>query len=136
MISVRRRWSCLVPAFLLGLVFLLGGAVPARGFTFNGYTWAPGTQIELHLGPLRPPVALQYGSGSWTESATDALNIWNQYVDSVKLVAAPSASVKGDDGVSSVFFSDAIYGEAWPTGVLAVTLYYSDAGNGAFSETD
>jgi hypothetical protein len=64
------------------------------------------------------------------------MNIWNQYADLVKLVPASSASAGRDDGVSSVFFADTVYGESWPSGALAVTLYFSDAGNGSFSETD
>jgi sugar lactone lactonase YvrE len=114
---------------------LLASIHAAAAFSLNGYSWPHGTQIEMHLQLTRPPVAFQDGSASWNASATDALAIWNSNLDSVQFVAeSPGSAVRGN-GTNEVFFSDTIYGETWPTGALAVTLYQS-SGGGVFTETD
>jgi hypothetical protein len=117
------------------VVFL---TIPQNGFSFslNGYRWPSGTQIEMHLGLSRPPVAFQDGSASWNASAADALAIWNQYVDMAKFVEAAPAGPSGGDGANSVFFSNTIYGQSFGSTTLAVTINYSNLGSGVFTETD
>ena len=61
-----------------------------RTHVLNGYRWPEGTDITMHLGFNGPPYPLQDGSASWNASATDAMRIWNQYIDTVKFV--PSAA--------------------------------------------
>lgn len=90
----------------------------------------------MHLGLNRPPVAFQDGSASWNASAADALATWNQYVDSVKFVEAGPVSPSGGDGANSIFFSNTIYGQAFGSSTLAVTINYSNLGSGVFTETD
>jgi YVTN family beta-propeller protein len=111
--------------------------VPGFSFALNGYTWPYGTSIAMHLQlSSRPAVPLQDGSASWDASAADALAIWNQYLDTAQFVAAAPGQAVGGDGANAVFFASNVYGDRWPTGVLAVTLNYSDADSGVFTETD
>src|SRR3982074_967612 len=84
-------------ACFLGLFLLLGGAAPAFSFALNGYRWPDGTQIAMHLQLTHFSGALQDGSASWNASAADALNIWNQYVDTVQFVAADPSRSSGRD---------------------------------------
>jgi len=124
-------------ACFLGLFLFLGGAVPGFSFALNGYTWPSGTSIAMHLQlSSRPAVPLQDGSASWDASAADALGIWNQYMDGAQFVPAAPGQAYGGDGANAVFFSSNVYGDTWPTGTLAVTLNYSEAGSGVFTETD
>jgi hypothetical protein len=125
-------------ARLLTVCFLLvAGAHSVFAFALNGYSWPAGAQVEmqLELGG-RPPVPFQDGSASWNASAADALATWNQYMDTMQFFQGPPGIVGADDGVNSVFFSSSVYGESWPYGTLAVTLYYSHGAPGVFTETD
>jgi YVTN family beta-propeller protein len=54
----------------------------------------------------------------------------------VKFVQSFSLSPAEGDGANSVFFSNTVYGEAFGTNTLAVTLNVSQAGSGVFTETD
>src|SRR5712671_5853802 len=98
----------------LGLFLFLGGAVLGFSFALNGYRWPDGSQIAMHLQLERTSVRLQDGSADWNASASDALGIWNQYVDGVKFVAAVPVVASASDGANEVFFSDTVYGETWP----------------------
>ena len=119
----------------LAFLVLLGGIQNGSGFALNGFSWPYGSPINIHLQLTGPPVPLQDGSASWNASAADALAIWNQYLDKTPFVEGAGAAPSGGDGVNSAFFSGTMYGEAFPAGVLAVTIYYSSSGS-TFSETD
>lgn len=119
---------------LVGLL-LFAGIPAAAAFSLNGYSWPAGSQISMHLQLSRPPVPLQDGSSSWNASAADALAIWNQHLDTVSFVEGAGSGPAGNDGANSVFFSNNVYGDTFPSGVLAVTLHYSNGG-GVFTETD
>jgi hypothetical protein len=127
---------CSLIACCLASVLFLASLQNGFGFSLNGYRWPSGSQIGMSLGLNRPPVPLQDGSASWNASAADALAIWNQYVDIVKFVEAPATSPSGGDGANSVFFSNTIYGQAFGSTTLAVTINYSNLGSGVFTETD
>lgn len=126
------RRNILVLPLLLSL-----SLAPQRvsAFALNGYHWPDGTNIVMHLQLVRPPVPLQDGSPSWDASAADALSLWNQQLDKAHFVQSGPSSQSGGDGVNSVFFSTSIYGDPFPSSVLAVTVYFSNGG-GVFSETD
>ena len=100
------------------------------GYALEGPTWPAGSEIamSLQLGPTN--VQLQDGSGTWDNSAADALSLWNQQLDTVHFSWSADAGtgVKGD-GVNSVFFSSTVYGQSFGTYVLAVTLYHYDESN-------
>ena len=130
--SRRAIFSCCCLVFLL----LVGRSQNIFAFALNGYSWPPNTQIVMHLQLTRAPVALQDGSPSWTASAADALGIWNQYLESVKFMEAGPLGPSRGDGANSAFFSTNIYGDSFPSNVLAVTLNYSDSGSRVFTETD
>src|SRR2546423_10005612 len=115
-------------ACFLGLFLLLGGAAPGFSFALTGYRWPDGTQIAMHLQLTHFSGALQDGSASWNASAADALNIWNQYVDTVQFVAADPSGSSGSDGANEVLFSGTVYGGSWPTNALAVTIRISSQG--------
>jgi hypothetical protein len=117
------------------LLLLAGGVASTQGYSFHGYSWPLGTQIVMHLQLSRTVVPLQDGSASWNASAADALAIWNQYLDTVQFAEDTPASAAADDHISTVFFSKNVYGMTWPTGTLAVTLYFSPSGS-YFTETD
>jgi YVTN family beta-propeller protein len=119
----------------LGLFLALAGASPVFSFSLNGYRWPDGAQIVLHLQLTHLTDGLQDGSASWNDSAADALNVWNQFADTVQFVAAEPLSSSGNDGASEVLFSSTVYGDSWPANVLAVTLKISSQGN-LFTETD
>lgn len=89
----------------------------------------------MHLQLAHVSGALQDGSDSWNASAADALNIWNQYVDTVQFVAAEPSGSSGTDGANEVLFSNTVYGDTWPSNALAVTLKMSSQGS-VFTETD
>jgi hypothetical protein len=131
--GLSRRCSTLV--CFLGLFLILGGALSVFGYVPSGYIWPAGTQITMHLQLAHASGALQDGSADWNASASDALDNWNQYIDFVTFVAAPPSDSTGGDGANEVFFSNTVYGESWPTGVLAATLRMSSQGN-LFTETD
>src|SRR5882724_1761188 len=131
-------WARRCRAFLacfLGVLLFLGGAVPGFSFALNGYRWPDGTQIAMHLQLTRFTTGLQDGSASWDASATDALNIWNQYLDTVQFVASEPSGSSGSDGANEVLFSKTVYGDSWPSNALAVTLKMSSQGS-VFTETD
>ena len=130
-----RLASRLVTAFGLAFIILVGGIQNSSGFALNGFSWPLGSPINVSLQLVRTPVPLQDGSASWNASAADALAIWNQYLDSASFAEGGGAGPSGGDGANSVFFATTIYGEPFPPGVLAVTVYYSHSGN-VFSETD
>ncbi|MEY2482456.1 MAG: hypothetical protein QOK24_984, partial [Verrucomicrobiota bacterium] len=127
---------CSIIACWLAYALLLTTPKNIFAFSLNGYRWPSGSQVGMNLGLNRPPVAFQDGSASWNASAADALAIWNQYIDTVKFVEAPAVAPSGGDGANSVFFSSTIYGDAWGSNTLAVTINYSNSGSGVFTETD
>jgi hypothetical protein len=119
------------------VVLLLAAHLPGRAiaFSLNGYRWPDATQIAIHLQLTHFSNGLQDGSISWNASATDALNIWNESIDTVQFAAAEPSASSGTDGLNEVAFSNTVYGATWPSNVLAVTLKMSSQGS-LFTETD
>src|SRR4051812_8394388 len=99
---------------LFGLLLLVGGALSVEGYSLMGYAWPEGAEVTMHLQLSRAAVALQDGSASWNASAADALNIWNQYCDSVKFVSDSPSGSSNNDGINQALFSKTIYGDTWP----------------------
>ncbi len=122
-----RLARAILPSFLG--ILLLGGALSAFGYSWTGYTWPVGTQISMHLQLSRTQVPLQDGNADWNASAADALNIWNQYLDTVKFVAAEPTGSSDTNGFNEVLFSKTVYGETWPIGALAVTITQGHQGS-------
>ncbi len=108
--------------------------LPGSAFTLNGYKWPNATQIMLHLNLVRTQVPLQDGNPTWNASAADAIALWNPFIPKVLLVAADPTPPAAQDGLNSVVFANNIYGEAFDSRTLAVTLYWRTGS--VFTETD
>ena len=89
----------------------------------------------MHLGLSHSPSSFPDGTGSWDGSATDALAIWNQYINKAQFVPAGAITPMPEDGANSASFSNTVYGDNWGTGVLAITLRIGSQGSN-FTETD
>ncbi|HVF70108.1 MAG TPA: DVUA0089 family protein [Chthoniobacterales bacterium] len=121
---------------LLALFFGLVSGLPA--YVLEGFTWPEGSNIAVKLQLGDGGVALQDGSGSWNNSAADALATWNQQLTSVHLHenrASPSPPYSGDR-VNSVVFSGTVFGESFGQYVLAVTVYRWEEESGRMTEAD
>ncbi len=108
----------------LALVVIAHGA---SGYVLNGKTWATNTDIVLQLSLGSPSSTLTDGNTSWNTAVLPVLNMWNSQIQRVQLSAvmdstAPAAS---GDHVNSVVFANSVYGQAFGSGTLAVTYYYT-----------
>jgi hypothetical protein len=81
----RALWLALV------LLVFLGSATRVAAYRLNGYSWPNGTTVVMHLQLNRPQVPLQDGSGTWNNSATNALSIWNEHLAAMTFAAGPPA---------------------------------------------
>lgn len=100
-------------------------AATLQAYTFTGSHWTQSPVMQLQLGPNATP--LSDGSPSWDASAQDAWALWNSYIGAIQVQTVPgsSAPIAQGNGYNNVFFSNTVYGSAWGTGVLAVTLTYT-----------
>jgi hypothetical protein len=115
---VRTKLSFTIFAFVACL------ALPCRGFDLEGYTWNRNRTVLMHLSLPATGGPFTDGSPSFNAVAEEALNIWNQHLIHMKFAVnrgsiLPAAS---GDGNTSVTMSNSVYGTAFGTGVLAVTL--------------
>lgn len=86
-----------------------------------GPAWSDGTvRMQLHLGN-----SSTYSDGSTPdESALEAIKLWNPYIKRVQLsgtIVEPGSAIK-NNGANDVSFRSDIYGEAFSSGTLAVTV--------------
>ena len=129
-ISRLRVWAAAVV-----FACVVAAANPAFGFALGGSKWTLNRTVTMHLS-LNRQATLSDGFASFNESAADALKIWNQHL--VHLTFRPaigSPFAPGDgDADTSVFFSSNVYGEAFESRVLAVTILLSR--NDVLTETD
>lgn len=124
-----RHGAIIASALLLALV------QHVHGWVLNGYRWAS-SNTTLHLQLSKEPTHFQDGSSSWNDPAAAAIDIWNSHLDGFQFIRGTSIGAAAPaDGANQVFFSNTIYGDTWPRGVLAVTLNYSSSGS-TFTETD
>jgi YVTN family beta-propeller protein len=121
-------------AFHAALCLAFSGSV--FSFTLNGYRWPRNSSIEMDLQLVRSISFLQDGSPSWDASAADAMRLWNEQLDTVRFIQGPALPPAAHDGHNNVFFANNIYGEAFGSNVLAVTVNLSTGGSGTFTETD
>jgi hypothetical protein len=110
--------------FLASCFLFLAIAGQSRGYNLENMKWRPGAKVVMQLGLGSAPMPLQDGFGSWNASAADAIAIWNGYVDFISFssVSKPSVPKASGDGVSSVFFSNTVFGDSFGEGTLAVTV--------------
>lgn len=111
------------------------GVPPALAYTLTGTKWPASTvTMQLQLGSTTG--TLLDGAASWGASAEDALNVWNNNLGTLKFnVVRDSTATRAErNRLNNVFFSGDVYGDAWGSGVLAVTLTFSSGATTA--ETD
>lgn len=115
---------------------LILAAASAQTYSLEGVNWTKNRTVRMHLAFSGPGHTLSDGFTSWDQSAADALNIWNTYLVHMQFAVdhnslLPPAS---NDADNSAFFSDTVFGDAWGSGVLAITLFSSR--NGIMTEAD
>ena len=109
----------------------------AFAYALTGLAWGDGPiTMQLQLGPLTS--ALNDGSASWDLVAEASLTDWNGQITRSKFTAvrgsvAPKAR---RNSLNNVFFSPDIYGSAWGSGVIGVTLSQRNTTTGLTSEND
>lgn len=115
-------------AVLLALFASLILASPAAAYVFLGSSW-PSGQIPLQLqldatAPTSVALPLNDGATSWNALAQAAANDWNTGLVRSRFTTTTSSATTAryGDGTSSVVFSSSIYGSAFPSRTLAVTL--------------
>lgn len=119
----------------LGLLLCL---MPLGAFAFNkgAQKWTA-TPVVMHL-QLGGSGVLLDGSTSWGASAEDALFKWNALVGAVQfsVVRDSTAAITRGNRINNVIFSGTVYGSAWDSRTLAVTLSTYTVSTNAFTETD
>lgn len=126
-----RRAAIRRPARIGCLAALLWGAAgTAHAFLTYGRVWPAGDVVmHLQLGPVQR--TLSDGQPSWNSVAEAAMNDWNTQISRSRLVAVfDSTAAKGQPNrTNNVFFAENVYGEAFGSGVLAVTVSYRSSRN-------
>lgn len=106
-------------------VALAGLLSPAHAYVVDSRRWDSGAiTMHLNLDTAPLPRALADGSTSWGQVAQQALSEWNAVISRAQFVAVQnsSAPVGRQNGVNNVFFSPTVYGEAWGSGVVGLTI--------------
>ncbi|HEY1581689.1 MAG TPA: DVUA0089 family protein [Chthoniobacterales bacterium] len=120
-------------ALVFSFLFLALTSSPA--FVLEGQSWTRDRTVAIQTS-LGGPHPLIDGFASFNESAQDALNSWNLYLQHLHCVAILGSPVipSMDDDENSAFFSSTVYGDKFGSGVLAITLlsYRGDV----FEESD
>jgi len=105
------------------------GASAVHAYTLTGSHWYGSTiTMQLQLGAASS--ALTDGSASWGVAAEDALATWNNQINATRftVVRDSTAAIAQGNRQNNVFFSNDVYGQAWGSGVLAVTLTFTSGG--------
>ncbi len=115
------------------LAFL--SAQPLFGYALEGESWTLNrtVNVQLSLGGAHPLID---GFPSFNKSAADALNLWNQHLVHLTLLpilASPVVPSSSDDEISASF-SNTVFGDAFGSDTLAVTLISNR--NSITDETD
>ena len=94
------------------------------GYVLESASWTKNRTVVMHLSLPAGSRAFQDGFTSFDESATDALNIWNQYLAHMQFAVDHNSVLPpaGHDADTSVSISNTVYGDAFGSRVLAVTL--------------
>lgn len=115
-------------------------ASAARAYVMDARRWESGTiTMHLNLDTAPLPRKLADGSTSWNQVAQQALDEWNAVIARTRFVAVAGSKMPmgKQNGVNNVFFSPTVYGEAWGSGVVGLTLTVVQGGaNGHRVESD
>lgn len=106
-----------------------------HAFNPSGDRWPDGN-VSMHLQLGAPSTALLDGATSWNAVAESALAAWNAQLTRTKfaVVRASTEPIAYGNGVNNVFWSNTVYGDAWPSRTIGMCL--SRTTNGLFAETD
>src|SRR5690606_20734517 len=106
-------------------------------YNLIGSSWADGN-IVIHLQLGTPPAPLIDGATDWNAIAESALNDWNEHLTRVTFttVRGSNANVARRNGVNDVAFRTSIYGSAFDSRTLAVTLGENNPITGRAAERD
>jgi hypothetical protein len=124
------RWLALIGSAAVA-------ATPSRAFDLIGSTWPDGNIVmHLQLGPAATP--LSDGAPDWATVAESALNEWNAQLGRAKftVVRDSTAAVGRSNRINNVIFREDIYGQAFDSRTLAVTLGTSSGTTGGATEKD
>ncbi|MFZ9839049.1 MAG: matrixin family metalloprotease, partial [Opitutaceae bacterium] len=112
-------------------------AAPVPAYDTTGGTWASG-DIVLHL-QLGPPAApLLDGAADWNAVASSAMDDWNAQLGRSRLVPAPdsTAEVRSGNRINNVVLRPDVFGTAFDSRTLAVTVGFTNRATARFSEQD
>lgn len=117
-----RRYTA---AALCGLLVLFTCASSLRAYVTSSSKWTG--PIVLHLALGTPASPLTDGSTTWDSVAQAALAAWNPYMGSIQFsgVNASGAAKAQGNGINNVFFSSSVYGSAFGSNTLAITVSYA-----------
>jgi hypothetical protein len=112
--------SLLVLSFAVLLLFV---SRHASAFKVDGDKWTLNRTVLMHLS-LGTPRPLQDGFASFNDAAADALATWNQHLVHLQFrwIVGSILPQSESDADNSVFFSNTVYGDAFGSSTLAVTL--------------
>jgi hypothetical protein len=116
---------------------LVLAAQGAFGFSLSGQRWANG-EVVMHLQLGSANGTLLDGATSWNSVAESALSIWNSNLTNVRfsVVRDSTEPIARNNGRNNVFWSSTVYGDAWDSSTLAITLSSYDTRTSRYSETD
>jgi hypothetical protein len=86
--------------------------------------WTPNRTVLMHLSLPKDRTSFSDGSPSYDAIATDALNIWNQYLVHMHFAVDHNSILppSDTDGNTSVSMSNTVYGDTFGRNALAVTV--------------
>jgi predicted Zn-dependent protease len=126
---------------LLALAALVTAAAPGRAYNAGKERWTAGdVTMHLQLGPASAPLA--DGAASWGAVAESALALWNNQLTNLRFTVVRDSTVPIERGNRSgqyhnnVFWSYSIYGDAWDSRTLAITLTSYSPQTSRYVETD
>ena len=117
------------PVFFFASFFCAASLSPARAFTFIANppcVWPKGNvTMVLKLGSAGR--TLIDGTSSWDSVAGQALTTWNGYLGTIQFAPTIQSPGVGSDGdhVNQAFFNSTVFGQAFGSGLLAVTTGWS-----------
>ncbi len=126
------------PGALAGVVAaIIGLAAPLPAYDLIGSSWPDGNIVmQLQLG--QPSSALVDGDPDWATVAESALNEWNGQIARSKftVVRDSTAAVARGNRINNVVFRSDIYGQAFDSRTLAVTLGFTSTTTARATEKD
>lgn len=101
-------------------------ALPALvfGYVLEGQTWPQNSKVVMQLSLGNSSGTLIDGFTSFGQSAEDALALWNQNLLRFQFAIVRDSTVapRSGDRLNSVFFSNTVFGDAFGTDVIALTV--------------